>query len=70
MENIKTRRAIFLALCHHGVCSGIIDHPLPNIKLDQHIVTTGLFFVGQVADDVRNAYAEKTADKIAAKDNC
>ena len=35
----------FLARCHHGLCSDIFDRPLPNIKLDLHLVTTGSFLL-------------------------
>ena len=33
------------AWCHHVVCSDIVDHPWWNMKLDQHLVLTGSFFV-------------------------
>ena len=36
-------RALFLARCHHVVCSDIFDRPLRNIKLDRHISQTGIF---------------------------
>ena len=61
---------LFLARCHHVVCSHIVDRPLRNIKLDRHLVPTGSFFVFQFADDVRDAYAKKTADEIPAEGNC
>ena len=61
---------IFLAQCHHGVCSDIVDCPLMNIKLDRHLVLTGIFVIVQVADDVREVHAKKTAGKIAAESNC
>ena len=52
----KTCRALFLAWCHHVVCSHIVDRPFWNIKLDRHLVPTGSFFVFQFADDVRDTY--------------
>ena len=46
----------FLAWYHHVICSEIVDHLFPNIKLDQHLVLTSSFFVVQFSDDVRDAY--------------
>ena len=60
----------FLSRCHHGVCSDIVDRPFPNIKLDQNLVPTGSFFVVHFADDVRDVYTKKTADKVAVEGNC
>ena len=51
---------IVLARCHHGLFSGIVDCPLWNIKLYQHLVPTGSFVVARFADNVMNAYAKKT----------
>ena len=69
-ENINTCHTFFWARCHHGLCSEIIDRPFPNIKLDRHLVPTGVFFVIQFANDVRDTYTKKTADEIAAEGNC
>ena len=55
---------VFLARCHHVLCSEIVDRPFPNIKLDQHIVPTWSFFVFQFSDDVRDAYAKKLPTKL------
>ena len=60
---------VFLAQCHRGVCSGIFERPLPNIKLDRHIVPTVIFFF-RISDHFRNAYAKKTADEIPSEGNC
>ena len=63
---------VFLARCHHVVCSDNVDRPLQNIKLDQHIVPIGSLFVLQFSDDVRDAYENKIADEIPApaEGNC
>ena len=45
-----------LAWYYHGVCFGIVNCPLPKIKVDPNLVPTESFFVFQVGDDVRNAY--------------
>ena len=55
----------FLAWYHHVVCSEIINCPLRNIKLDQHLVLTGSFF--QFDDYVREAYAKKLPTKSQRK---
>ena len=66
---MNTCRTVLLARWHHVVCYDNVDRPLWNITLDQHLVPTGRFFV-QFADDVRDAYAKKTADKIPAEGSC
>ena len=66
----KNMPRIFLARCHHGVCCWIVNFPMSYIKLDQHLVPTGHFFVFHISDDVRNMYAKKTADEIPAEGNC
>ena len=50
-----------MAQCHHGLCSDIVYRPLQNIKLDRHLVPTGIFF--QFSDDVRELYAGKLPTK-------
>ena len=65
---MNTCRTVLLARWHHVVCYDNVDRPLWNITLDQHLVPTGRFFV-QFADDVRDAYAKKTADKIPEEGN-
>ena len=40
------------------------------MKLYRHLVSTGSFVVLQFADDVKDVYEKKTADEIAAEDNC
>ena len=54
----------FLAQCHHGICSDIIDHPFSNVKLDPYLVPTGSFVVVQFSGDVRDVYANKLPEKL------
>ena len=56
-EHKKTCPTFFLAQCHHGVCSVIVDHPLTNIILGQKSIQLAVSF--HIFDDVRNAYAKK-----------
>ena len=62
---------VFWARCHHVVCSDNVNRPLQK-KLDQHIVPIGSLFAVQFSDDVRDAYANKTANEIPApaEGNC
>ena len=45
VESIKAWRALFLAQCHHVVCSDIVDCSLRDIKLYQNFVPTGSFLL-------------------------
>ena len=59
-----------MAQCHHGICYDIVNHPLRNMKLDQHLVLIGSFFVVWFSDYVRDVYAKQTSKEIAAEGNC
>ena len=59
----------FLTRCHHRLCSEIVNRLLLNIKLDQYLFRTGSFVIVHFDDDVRDLYAKKTADEIAAEGN-
>ena len=59
VECINKFRAFFLARCHHGLCSDIIYRPLQNIKLDWNLFPTGIFFIFQFSDDVKDAHVKK-----------
>ena len=56
-----------MAQCHHGVCSGIVDCTFPSIEIDRHLVPTGIFFVFQISNYVRNAYAKRLPMKYQRK---
>ena len=44
-NNRKTCCGFLGERCHHGFCYDIIDRPLPNIKIDQHLFSKGSFLL-------------------------
>ena len=66
-EYINTCRAIFWERCYHVVCSDIVDRPLQSIKLDQHLVPTGIFVVVKFDGDVRDTYKRNLQTKSQKK---
>ena len=59
---------VFLVQCHHGICSGIVNRSLPNIRIDRHLIPNCSFVVVQIADDIRNVYAKKLPTKFQQKE--
>ena len=43
VDYINICRAVFLSRCHHVICSDIVHRSLWNVKLDLHLVPTGIF---------------------------
>ena len=58
-----------MARCHHGLCSGIVNIPLPNIKLYWHLVPTGSFLLFGFPM-ISGTRTQKNFDEIPAERNC
>ena len=58
----------FFVRCCHNVCSGIVDHPFPNIKIDWRFFSTGSLLFSRL-QMISGMCTQKKANEIPAEGN-